>query len=97
MKQISWVVEIQTNIGSKDAPNIITTLLRKKGEYSQANYAIAKKEACNGEVTVEEIPDTETEPTIEERVQTLETGKAEQSQVDELNEALEMILSGVTE
>ena len=36
------------------------------------------------------------EPTLEERVKTMETGKAEQADVDELHEALDMILTGYT-
>ena len=36
-------------------------------------------------------------PTPEERIAALEQTKAEQTDVDELHEALEMILSGVTE
>lgn len=36
-------------------------------------------------------------PTPEERLTKLEETKAEQADVDELNEALNMILSGVTE
>ena len=42
-------------------------------------------------------PEPEPTPTLEERVSAVETGKAEQSDVDELNEALNMILTGVTE
>ena len=38
----------------------------------------------------------EPEPTLEERVATMETGKAEQADVDELHEALNMILTGYT-
>lgn len=45
----------------------------------------------------EQPPEPEPVPTLEERVATMETGKAEQSDVDELNEALNMILTGVTE
>lgn len=36
-------------------------------------------------------------PTPEERIQRLEETKAEQTDVDELHEALEMILTGVVE
>lgn len=36
-------------------------------------------------------------PTLDERVTALETEKASQADVDELNEALNMILTGVTE
>lgn len=42
-------------------------------------------------------PEPEPVPTLEERVSAVETGKAEQSDVDELHEALNMILTGVTE
>ena len=41
-------------------------------------------------------PEPEPEPTLEERVETLENNKAEQADVDELNEALDMILTGYT-
>ena len=44
-----------------------------------------------------EKPEPEPTPSLEERVSAVETGKAEQSDVDELNEALNMILTGVTE
>lgn len=41
-------------------------------------------------------PEPEPEPTIDQRVFTLETTKADQTDVDELNEALNMILTGYT-
>ena len=49
-----------------------------------ANYPIAEREAVPGTVTVEGEFDTEAEPTQEKRLA-------------ELEEALEMILNGVTE
>lgn len=42
-------------------------------------------------------PEPAPEPTLDERVTSLETTKADQVSVDELNEALNMILTGVTE
>ena len=48
-------------------------------------------------VVPEPEPQPDPEPTLEERVKTMETGKAEQADVDELHEALDMILTGVTE
>ena len=46
------------------------------------------------------VPEPEPEPdpaqTIDERISTLETTKANQTDVDELNEALNMILTGYT-
>lgn len=41
-------------------------------------------------------PKPEPGPTLEERVGTLEKSKANQADVDELHEALDMILTGVT-
>lgn len=41
-------------------------------------------------------PEPEATPTLDERVSTLETTKADQTDVDELNEALNMILTGYT-
>ena len=39
-------------------------------------------------------PAPEPEPTLDDRVSSLETTKADQTDVDELNEALDMILTG---
>ena len=41
-------------------------------------------------------PEPEPETTLDERVSSLETTKADQTDVDELNEALNMILTGYT-
>ena len=48
-------------------------------------------------IVPEPEPEPEPEATLEDRVSTLETSKADQTSVDELNEALNMILTGVTE
>lgn len=61
------------------------TLLEKMMPYSEANLSIAKAEAHNGEYTIEDDGQEEiSEPTTEERVADLE-------------EALDLLLSGVTE
>ena len=54
--------------------------------YSEANLEIAKKESYNGEYTVEDDgqPEPVVEPTAEQRI-------------TELEEALELLLSGVAE
>ena len=44
----------------------------------------------------EQPPEPEPTPSVEERIATMETGKAEQTDVDELHEALNMILTGYT-
>lgn len=61
-------------------------ILDKKMTWSEANEEIAKKEAYNGEYTIEDDgqPEPAAEPTQEERIA-------------ELEEALELLLSGVTE
>lgn len=43
------------------------------------------------------MPVPDPTPTMEERVSSLETSKANQTDVDELTEALDLLLSGVTE
>lgn len=43
------------------------------------------------------MPEPDPTPTMEQRITTLETSKANQTDVDELTEALDLILSGVTE
>lgn len=45
----------------------------------------------------EPVPEPEPTKTTEERISELETSKANQSDVDELAEALDLLLSGVTE
>lgn len=60
--------------------------------YSEANKEIAKREAYNGEYTIEDDGEEElTKPSLENRVENLET------ETSDLSEALEMILNGVTE
>ncbi len=55
-------------------------------EYSEANQAIAEREAYHGEVIIEDDgqPESEREPTEAERI-------------SELEEAMELLLSGVTQ
>lgn len=58
--------------------------IRCSEETFESNYAIALKEAYNGEVTVEDVEEPEAPPTTDQRVA-------------ELEEAMELLLSGVTE
>ena len=81
------------NHGTEEEPKIEQIFLEKSMPYTEANEEIAKKEAYNGEYTIED--DCQGEPeaptTLENRVSDLETDTAD------LAEALDMILSGVTE
>ena len=56
----------------------------KEMGWNEANEEIAKREAYNGEYAIEEVDEPEAEPTEAERIA-------------ELEEALAMLLSGVTE
>ena len=70
MKIIKYQLMTEVNLGTKEEPNIVQTFnaceIRCKDEVFEANLAIAEAEAYNGEVTVEEVPDEETEPTNDE-------------------------------
>ena len=76
----------EENHGTKEAPNIEQIFLDKTMTWSEANEEIAKREAYKGEYTIEDDgePEPETQPTDAERTA-------------ELEEALAMLLSGVTE
>lgn len=67
MKIIKYQLIAETNHGTEEAPNIVQTFHDKiigpmADDVFEANYAIAEKEAYNGEITVEETPDPEPEP-----------------------------------
>ena len=81
------------NRGTEEEPKIKEILSPVTMGWNEANEEIAKKEAYNGEYTIEDDGQEEVQPkaTLETRVTDLETETAD------LNEALTMILSGVTE
>ena len=72
------------NHGTEENPIIEQTFLNKSLNWNEANEEIAKKESYNGEYVVEEVDEPEAEPTEAERIA-------------ELEEALAMLLNGVTE
>ena len=80
MKIIRYKILETKNIGTEDEPILVEKISPKGIQYSKGNMEIAKAEAYNGEVTVEEVPDNETEPTsadLETRVATVETDLAD--------------------
>lgn len=92
MKRIKYkYVYAEINHGTEEQPEIEQAFVIKHIPYSEENLVRAKAEAYNGEVTVEEVEDENPNPTLDERVTTLEESNAE------MTEALDMILSGVTE
>lgn len=87
MKRIKYkFLSAEINRGTEEQPDIEQIFLDKSMTYSEANEEIAKKEAYNGEYTIEDDgqPEPEAQPTPEQRIA-------------ELEEALAMLLSGVTE
>lgn len=70
MKLITYQFAVEINMGTHESPKIIQSLntksIRCPDSKLEANLVIARAEAYDGEVTVENIPDPETEPTQEE-------------------------------
>lgn len=86
MKIIKYKTLEQVDRGTKENPNIESYFANVKMDWSESNEEIAKKEAHNGEYTIEDDgqPEPNAKPTDAERI-------------TELEEALELILAGVTE
>lgn len=87
MKIIKYkFLSCEVNHGTEAEPNTEQIFLEKTMGWNAVNEEIAKKEAYNGEYTIEDDgqPEPEVQPTPEQRIA-------------ELEEALAMLLSGVTE
>ena len=86
MKILKYILCTKVNHGTEEEPNIVEILSPVKMGWNEANEEIAKKEAYNGEYTIEDDgePESEIQPTQEQRIA-------------ELEEALDMLLNGVTE
>ena len=86
MKMIEYNLCTMGNIGTEEKPEMQEVLSAVTLHWSEANEAIARQEAHNGEYTIEDDgqPEPEPEVTPEERIA-------------ELEQALELLLSGVTE
>ena len=70
MKVLKYRLCTEVNHGTEEHPDSVQTFnaveLRCQDDRLEANLFIAKSEAYNGEVTVEDIPDIETEPTTDD-------------------------------
>ena len=85
MKVIKYNICTTVNYGTVEDPLWEEVLSPVAMGWNEVNEEIAKREAYNGEYTIEEDGEDEsTEPTQEERI-------------TELEEALELLLSGATE
>ena len=66
MKVLKYRLMTEVNHGTEEQPDIQQIFSDVSLGWSEANEEIAKREAYNGEVTVEDIPDIETEPTTDD-------------------------------
>lgn len=83
MKWLKYDVCVRVNRGTEENPVVEETLHAVAMGWNEINEEIAKREAYNGEYTIEDDGEEE-QPTPEQRIA-------------ELEEALELLLSGVTE
>ena len=96
MKIIKYQLATEINRGTPEEPDIEISIATVSMPYTDTNYQLALSEAYQGEIAIEDDgqPGPEPDPTLDDRVSSLETTKADQTDVDELNEALDMILTG---
>lgn len=88
MKVIKYLfLSAEVNHGTEEEPNIEQIFLEKSMPYSQSSEEIAKREAYNGEYIIED--DGQADTSEEQRTQ--------EERIAGLEEALDLLLSGVTE
>lgn len=58
MKIIRYLYRHTVNIGTEEEPNYVTTEVEQTPRYSEDALAIAKRQAYNGEYTIEDAPMT---------------------------------------
>ena len=76
----------EINHGTEENPDIEQIFLEKSMGWNEANEEIAKQEAYNGEYTIEDDGEPEFVPQ-----------QTQEERIAELEEALAMLLNGVTE
>ena len=85
-KVIKYNLCTKVNCGTEEEPQIEEILSPVEMGWNESNEEIAKREAYNGEYTIED--DGQPEP---------EAQRTDTERIVELEEALDMLLSGVTE
>lgn len=83
MKIIKYNLLTKANHGTKENPQWCETFNAVELEYSESNLEIAKKEAYNGEYTIEDDGKEAAPPTTEERLAALESAMLEMLGVSE--------------
>lgn len=69
MKRIKYILCTDVKIGSCDNPKIIKSFAEKNILWDEANEEIAKREAYNGEYTIEDDGEPEPAPTQIDRIE----------------------------
>ena len=72
MKVIKYQLMTEVNHGTEEQPDIQQIFSDVSWEWSESNEEIAKREAYNGEYTIEDDGQPEPSPTTEQRVSDLE-------------------------
>ena len=86
MKMIKYkFLSAEINHGTEEMPNIQQIFLDKSMSWNEDNEEIAKREAYNGEYTIADDGQSEINVTTQEE------------RIAELEEALALLMSGVTE
>lgn len=88
MKVIKYQIAAEIRVGTEESNEVQNLFQEKTMPYSKENEAISKREAYNGEYEIVDDGQPEPPPTETEQLR---------SDVNELQEALNMILTGVTE
>ena len=91
MKILKYHLCARVNHGTEESPLWEEILYPVEMDWNETNEEIAKKEAWGGEYTIEDDGREAEALTLDDRVEALETDSTE------MKEALDMILSGVTE
>lgn len=72
MKTIKFKLCSEINVGTKEEPKIVQDFVDITRTWSEKDEEIAKREAYNGEYTIEDDGQPEPPPTTEQRVSDLE-------------------------
>lgn len=78
VKYYKYKICNHANIGAEDEPKWVESFFEKMIPVTESNEEIAKREAYNGEYTIEDDGQVETyQPTTEERLAALEAAQLE--------------------
>ena len=95
MKTIKFKLCSEINVGTKEEPKIVQDFVDITRTWSEKDEEIAKREAYNGEYTIEDDGQPEPPPTTEQRVSDLEEQLAQSDETAialyEAQEAQEVI------